>query len=99
MTAPILLVEDHGSLAEMLEETLRRVGWAVETVARGDEAAARLASGDRYLAVLTDLRLPGATGLDVLAAARRPPQGVEPPAQPVPVGEEAAIDLGGIRVA
>ena len=71
MTAPILLVEDHGSLAEMLEETLRREGWAVETVARGDEAAARLASGDRYLAVLTDLRLPGATGLDVLAAARR----------------------------
>jgi DNA-binding NtrC family response regulator len=54
----------------MLEETLTREGWAVEVVLRGDEAVTRLAAGGRYLAVLTDLRLPGATGLDVLAAAR-----------------------------
>ena len=70
MTPAILIVEDHRSLAAMLEETLTREGWAVEVVLRGDEAVTRLAAGGRYLAVLTDLRLPGATGLDVLAAAR-----------------------------
>jgi len=70
MKAPVLVVEDRRSLAAMLLETLQREGYAVEVCHRGDEAVARLHSQGPYLAVLTDLKLPGADGLAVLAAAR-----------------------------
>lgn len=71
MTAPVLVVEDRRSLAGMLAETLRREGYAVEVAYRGDEAIARLGQDPPLLAVLSDLKLPGADGLEVLAAARR----------------------------
>src|SRR5258706_3854054 len=54
----------------MLAETLARAGYSVEAVATGDEAVRRLAEGRRYALVLTDLKLPGADGLEVLRAAR-----------------------------
>ncbi len=74
MSAPVLIVEDRRSLAAMLAETLHREGYAVEISHRGDDAVARLRSQGPFLAVLTDLKLPGADGLAVLAAAR----GVDP---------------------
>ncbi len=70
MTPALLVVEDRRSLAAMLEETLVREGYTVRVALRGDEAVALLRSGERWLAVLTDLKLPGADGLEVLAAAR-----------------------------
>ncbi len=70
MSLPLLVVEDRRSLAAMLEETLVREGYAVRVAVRGDEAVALLRSGERWLAVVTDLKLPGADGLEVLAAAR-----------------------------
>jgi DNA-binding NtrC family response regulator len=70
MSAPVLIVEDRRSLAAMLAETLGREGYAVEVSYRGDDAVARLRSQGPYLAVLSDLKLPGADGLAVLAAAR-----------------------------
>jgi DNA-binding NtrC family response regulator len=70
MTAPLLLVEDRRSLGEMLAETLRKEGYEVELVLRGDTAVERLQQGGPYLAVLTDLKLPGADGLAVLRTAR-----------------------------
>jgi DNA-binding NtrC family response regulator len=54
----------------MLAETLARASYSVEAVATGDEAVRRLAEGRRYTLVLTDLKLPGADGLEVLKAAR-----------------------------
>ncbi len=71
MSAPVLVVEDRPALAAMLAESLEREGYAAEVVLRGDEAVERLQSGRPYLAVLTDLKLPGADGLAVLRAARR----------------------------
>jgi DNA-binding NtrC family response regulator len=65
-----MVVEDRKSLADMLHETLAREGYEVEVVLRGDEAVRRLQSRTLYLAVITDLKLPGADGLAVLAAAR-----------------------------
>ena len=70
MNAPLLLVEDRRSLGEMLAETLRKEGYEVELVLRGDTAVERLQQGGPYLAVLTDLKLPGADGLTVLRTAR-----------------------------
>ena len=70
MSASVLIVEDRRTLAQMLAETLAREGYPVEVAYRGDEAIERLRRGGPFLAVLTDLKLPGADGLAVLAAAR-----------------------------
>ena len=70
MSAPVLVVEDRRSLAEMLAATLRKEGYEVEVALRGDVAVERVGQGGPYLAVVTDLKLPGADGLAVLRAAR-----------------------------
>jgi DNA-binding NtrC family response regulator len=67
----ILVVEDRASLRRMLERALTGEGHRVTTAADGEAGIARLANGGPFDLVLTDLKLPGATGLDVLAAARR----------------------------
>jgi DNA-binding NtrC family response regulator len=66
----LLIVEDKESLAQMLKETVESEGLEAEIAATGSEATRRLAGGTRYLAVLTDLRLPGADGIQVLRQAR-----------------------------
>jgi DNA-binding NtrC family response regulator len=65
----VLVVEDKESLREMLRKTLEARGWGVRDVADAYEARRQLQQG-RFMAVLTDLRLPGGSGFDVLAAAR-----------------------------
>ncbi|MFP3938930.1 MAG: sigma-54-dependent transcriptional regulator [Thermoanaerobaculia bacterium] len=70
----ILLVEDRTSLRKMLERALAGEGYRVEATADGEAAIARLdddAAGEDLDLILTDLKLPGASGLDVLEAARR----------------------------
>ena len=62
----ILLIEDDASTASSLEKVLRGEGYEVDTAGRGDEGLQR-ALGDRYAVVLTDLRLPGLTGLELVA--------------------------------
>jgi len=68
--ASILIVEDKDSLRSMLEEMLSAEGWSVVGVASGSAAIERLRSGEKVDLVLTDWRLPGADGLEVLDAAR-----------------------------
>jgi len=66
----LLIVEDKESLALMLQETVASEGLEADVVSNGAEAVNRLASGRRYFAVVTDLRLPGADGIAVLRQAR-----------------------------
>jgi DNA-binding NtrC family response regulator len=66
---PVLLVEDRESLRSMLRSTLEAEGYAVEEAIDG-KAALKALQGGRYLAVVTDLKLPGADGHQVLDAAR-----------------------------
>ena len=67
--ARLLVVEDREALRRMLERALGGEGYAVDTVADGVAAAAALGGG-RYDLVLTDLMLPGGSGLEVVAACR-----------------------------
>ncbi len=67
--ADILLVEDKDSLRQMLRLTLETAGHTVEATGDPSEAIRRLERA-RFRLVLTDLRMPGASGLDVLRAAR-----------------------------
>src|SRR3984885_10524672 len=67
---PILLVEDKAELRAMLRKALERAGYAVDEAPDGNAAVDKLRSR-RYLIVLTDLKLPGNSGIDVLREARR----------------------------
>ncbi|MDX1645394.1 MAG: sigma-54 dependent transcriptional regulator [Thermoanaerobaculia bacterium] len=66
----LLLVEDRESLRRMLREALVRCEFEVVEASDGRAAVEALEEGEFDL-VLTDLKLPGASGLEVLAAARR----------------------------
>src|SRR3954453_7627290 len=66
----LLIVEDKESLAHMLRETVESEGLEADVASDGREAMARIASGQRYFAVLTDLRMPGADGIAVLKQAK-----------------------------
>jgi len=72
----VLLVEDRDTLRRMLERALVSDGYRVGAVADGAAAIERLEGTERFDLVLTDLRLPGASGLDVLRAARTAQPGV-----------------------
>ena len=63
--AHILLIEDDASLATNLSDVLKEAGFKVTMCNRGDEGLRR-ASNDECDAVLTDLRLPGLGGLDLV---------------------------------
>src|SRR5678816_1622938 len=67
--ADILLVEDKDSLRRVLRLTLENAGY---TVAEAIDARAALneIADSRHRLVLTDLRMPNGSGLDVLRAAR-----------------------------
>ncbi|HXA78897.1 MAG TPA: sigma-54 dependent transcriptional regulator [Candidatus Acidoferrales bacterium] len=67
---PVLLVEDKAELRAMLRKALERAGYTVEEAPDGSTAIDKVRSR-RYLMVLTDLKLPGNSGIDVLREARR----------------------------
>jgi DNA-binding NtrC family response regulator len=67
---PVLLVEDKAELRAMLRKALERAGYTVEEAPDGSAAIEKVRSR-RYLLVLSDLKLPGASGIDVLREARR----------------------------
>jgi DNA-binding NtrC family response regulator len=66
----LLIVEDKESLANMLRESVEADGFEADVASTGNEAIRWLAEGRRYVAVLTDLRLPGADGIAVLRQAK-----------------------------
>src|SRR6202171_3687608 len=67
---PVLLVEDKAELRAMFRKALERAGYTVEEAPDGNTAIEKVRSR-RYLLVLSDLKLPGNSGLDVLREARR----------------------------
>ena len=65
----ILVVDDDAGLARFVEEVLSDAGHAVEVA--HDVASARAAvERETFDVVVTDLRMPGASGLDLIAWAR-----------------------------
>src|SRR5262244_3273788 len=66
--AKILVADDEQNLRRVLAALLRREGHDVVQAATGLEAIDRLADVD---VVITDLRMPGADGMEVLRTASR----------------------------
>ena len=67
---PVLLVEDKAELRAMLRKALERAGYAVDEAPDGNTAIDKVRSR-RYQLVLSDLKLPGNSGIDVLREAKR----------------------------
>lgn len=67
--ASILIADDEELIRRVLADTLREAGFAVETVASGDEAWRRLQTAEFALAFV-DIRMPHLNGLDLLQRAQ-----------------------------
>ena len=67
--AHILVVDDERSLCELLEITFRKEGHRVE-LANNVEAARRKLEGSLFDIVISDIRMPGGSGLDLLRFAK-----------------------------
>ncbi|MBI1964586.1 MAG: sigma-54-dependent Fis family transcriptional regulator [Candidatus Rokubacteria bacterium] len=67
--ATLLVADDDPGLRESLERTLTREGYRVLLASDGNAALERLRGGGIDL-VLTDLKMPGLTGIEVLRAAK-----------------------------
>src|SRR3954454_16248842 len=65
----VLLVEDRAEVRQMLVTALERMEYEVVATAGATEAISQLARR-KFSAVLTDLKLPSGSGMDVLAAAQ-----------------------------
>jgi two-component system response regulator PilR (NtrC family) len=67
--AHILVVDDEKSICELLEITFRKEGHRVEVVHSVD-AAKRKLEGSLYDIIISDVRMPGATGVELLRFVR-----------------------------
>ena len=69
----LLIVDDEASILSALRRTLRREGWAIVTADSTAEAL-RVLEAQPVDAILSDQKMPGRSGLELLrhAAALRP---------------------------
>jgi DNA-binding NtrC family response regulator len=65
----VLVVDDDRAMRSALETRFLRRGWRAETAACSEEALLRFRRG-RHALVVTDIRMPGGDGLEVMRQAR-----------------------------
>ena len=65
----ILVIEDDPTVGQFVQRGLEEQRWGVDLVADGEEGERR-AYADSYDLVILDMRLPGKSGLEVLASLR-----------------------------
>lgn len=66
----ILVVDDEGAIRYSISKTLQRIGYQVHTAASGEEALDMMQNQD-YDVVLTDIRMPGLSGVDLLSEIKK----------------------------
>lgn len=67
--ARILVVDDEESIRDLCARVLTRAGYAVKTVPSGEDAVTMMAEAAFDL-LISDVRMPGMSGLEVLARAK-----------------------------
>src|SRR5215204_6485512 len=65
----ILLIDDDPGVRDSMERTLRSAGYAVQSAASGEEGF-EMAKGGAFDVILSDMRMPGLSGLDILRQLR-----------------------------
>lgn len=84
----ILVVEDESVIRDVLRRLFRPEGYKVEMVGRGDEAIELLNRSNDFDVIITDLMLPGASGIEVLKASRE----INPEASVILITAYATVD-------
>lgn len=64
-TAHVLVVDDEGAIRYSVSKTLQRIGYEVDEASTGEDAL-DLMQQRQYEVVLTDIRMPGITGVELL---------------------------------
>jgi len=70
VTLRVLIVDDEVSVRKVMAAVLAQVGLPCETAASGDEAL-RILETHRIDAVISDLQMPGMSGMELLAKVRQ----------------------------
>ncbi len=70
LTADILVVDDEAVMRDLVAKILTRAGFAVSTAVDGPSALAHLEQSAVDL-VISDVKMPGMTGFDLLTAIKR----------------------------
>lgn len=72
----VYVVDDENSITEVLKEALNNAGYQVETFPSADEAFARVKTNPPHV-VISDIRMPGMTGIELLKAIRSISQDIQ----------------------
>ncbi len=73
----ILVVDDDDAVREMLAETLQDFGYAVVQAASGEEALPLIAEDPGIDMLITDIRMPGMSGLELADRVERQHSGMK----------------------
>ena len=65
----ILVIDDDAGVRDSMERTLRQAGYSVQSAATGEEGLEVARSGG-FDVILSDLRMPGLSGIDILRKLR-----------------------------
>jgi DNA-binding NtrC family response regulator len=76
VTGRVLVVDDFRQARESIADALRSAGHQVECVASGSEALVQLAS-ESFDVIVTDLQMPGMSGLELIRHLERRPHGAQ----------------------
>lgn len=68
-TRRILVVDDEESIRDLCARVLTRAGFEVVTASNGEDAMRNL-DADLFDLIISDIRMPGMSGLEVLQAAK-----------------------------
>jgi DNA-binding NtrC family response regulator len=73
--APILVVDDESEMRSALSHALTRNGFSVESAASGMEALVKIKK-DPFSLVITDIKMPEMSGMEVLGAVKKLTTGI-----------------------
>ncbi len=66
----ILIIEDDEEMGSLLKDFLEQDGFQIDSVSNGSEAFRRIAR-EPFDLIITDIRMPGLTGLDILPGIKK----------------------------
>jgi DNA-binding NtrC family response regulator len=73
--APILVIDDESEMRSALSHALTRKGFSVESAASGMEALVKIKK-DPFSLVITDIKMPEMSGMEVLGAVKKMAPGI-----------------------
>lgn len=73
MSKTIFLVDDSATILLSISSILQKAGYAIEKAGSGEEALKKFNSGIKVDLLMTDLNMPGISGIDLIKEVRKLP--------------------------